>query len=115
MSTATDEGGYNVKDTRYWNRNLRVLAVLLAAWFVVSYLLGIVFVEPLNNLRIPGTGFPVGFWFAQQGAIYGFLVIILLYVRIMNRIDAEYETDEVAETDGRAGLDRTARGLRGEP
>ena len=79
---------------RYWRRNLRLVAVLLAIWFAVSYLAGIVFASRLNAIRIPGTGFPLGFWFAQQGSIYAFVILIAVYVRRMNRIDHEHEVDE---------------------
>jgi putative solute:sodium symporter small subunit len=78
----------------YWRRNLRYLLVLLTIWFVVSYGFGILFAEPLNELRIPGTGFPVGFWFAQQGAIYVFVVLIFVYAALMNRLDHRFAVDE---------------------
>ena len=78
----------------YWRRNLRYLAVLLAIWFAVSYGAGILFVESLNRFSIPGTGFPLGFWFAQQGAIYVFVVLIFIYVFLMNRLDREFGVDE---------------------
>ena len=78
----------------YWRRNLRYLAVLLAIWFAVSYGFGILLVEPLNAMRIPGTGFPLGFWFAQQGSIYVFVVLIFVYVVLMNRLDREFDVDE---------------------
>jgi putative solute:sodium symporter small subunit len=78
----------------YWRRNLWYLAVLLAIWFGVSYGAGILFAERLNAIRIPGTGFPLGFWFAQQGSIYTFVILIFVYVALMNRLDREYEVDE---------------------
>jgi len=68
--------------------------VLLAIWFVVSYGLGIVLAEPLDAVRLPGTGFPLGFWFAQQGSIYVFVILIFVYVGLMNRLDREFEVDE---------------------
>lgn len=80
--------------TAYWRRNLRYLAVLLSIWFLVSYGAGILFAAPLNAVRIPGTGFPLGFWFAQQGSIYVFVVLIFVYVVLMNRLDVEYDVDE---------------------
>lgn len=73
---------------RYWRANLLVLSALLAVWFAVSFLCGIVFVEPLNQLRIGGA--PLGFWFAQQGAIYIFVLLIGIYVVAMNRLDARF-------------------------
>jgi len=61
---------------------------LLAVWFVVSYLLGIVFVEPLNHFHLGG--FPLGFWFAQQGSIYVFIILTLVYAVAMDRIDRRH-------------------------
>jgi putative solute:sodium symporter small subunit len=78
----------------YWRRNLTYVGVLLAVWFSVSYGAGILFVEQLNAIRIPGTGFPLGFWFAQQGSIYVFVVLIFVYVFLMNRLDREFDVDE---------------------
>ena len=78
----------------YWRRNLRYLVVLIAVWFVVSYGFGIVLVEPLNRMRLPGTEVPLGFWFAQQGSIYVFVVLIFIYVWLMNRLDREFDVDE---------------------
>ena len=79
---------------RYWQANLRLVAGCLVVWFVVSYVCGILLVEPLNAYRIPGTGYPVGFWFAQQGSIYVFVALIFLYVWLMNRLDRAYDLDE---------------------
>ena len=78
------------RNAEYWRRNVRVVGILLAVWFVVSYGFGIILAEPLNTVRIPGTGFPLGFWFAQQGAIYAFVIIIFVYVRLANRLDREF-------------------------
>ena len=80
--------------TAYWRRNLTYVAVLLIIWFLVSYGAGILFVEQLDAIRIPGTGFPLGFWFAQQGSIYVFVVLIFVYVVLMNRLDRRYGLDE---------------------
>ena len=82
------------RQTAYWKANLRLVAILLAIWFVVSYGFGIVLADALNAYRIPGTSYPVGFWFAQQGAIYIFVILIFVYVRLMNRLDREFEVDE---------------------
>ena len=79
----------------YWQHNMRYLGILLVIWFAVSFGAGILFVEPLNQFRVPGTGFPLGFWFAQQGSIYVFVVLIFIYVRLMNRLDRRYQLDEV--------------------
>jgi putative solute:sodium symporter small subunit len=83
----------------YWRHNVRYVALLLVVWFAVSYGAGILLVEPLNAVRIPGTGFPLGFWFAQQGSIYVFVVLIFVYVGLMNRLDRRYELDELDELD----------------
>jgi putative solute:sodium symporter small subunit len=72
----------------YWQQNLRILALLLVVWFVASYGLGILFVEPLNHYRL--AGFPLGFWFAQQGSIYVFLLLVLVYAIWMDRLDRRY-------------------------
>ena len=76
----------------YWRRNLRLVFVLLTIWFVVSYGCGILFVEQLNQVRFGG--FKLGFWFAQQGAIYVFVILIFVYVRQMNKLDKEFGVEE---------------------
>lgn len=76
----------------YWKRNLRYLAILLSIWFVVSFVFGILLVEQLNAVKIGG--FPLGFWFAQQGAIYVFVVLIFVYMYLMNKLDVEFDVDE---------------------
>lgn len=76
----------------YWKKNLRYLSILLSVWFIVSFGCGILFVDQLNNIRI--AGFKLGFWFAQQGAIYAFVVIIYVYIYWMNKLDKEYDVDE---------------------
>ena len=76
----------------YWKKNLRYLGILLAIWFFVSYGCGILFADALNGIRMGG--FPLGFWFAQQGSIYVFVILIFVYVRLMNALDKEYDVDE---------------------
>ncbi|MFN3504499.1 MAG: DUF4212 domain-containing protein [Allorhizobium sp.] len=76
----------------YWRRNLRLMAVLLTIWALVSFGAGILFVEPLNQIVI--AGFPLGFWFAQQGSIIVFVALIAIYVWRMDRLDAEFGIDE---------------------
>jgi putative solute:sodium symporter small subunit len=78
----------------YWRRNLRYLSALLSVWFLVSYGFGIILAGPLNRFTLPGTGLPLGFWFAQQGSIYAFVVLIFVYVVLMNRLDREFDVDE---------------------
>ena len=82
----------NKRDTAaYWRANLRLMAKLLAVWFVASYGLGILFVESLNRFHLGG--FPLGFWFAQQGSIYVFVVLILIYARRMDQLAKEHGVD----------------------
>lgn len=76
----------------YWKKNLRYLFILLSIWFIVSYGMGILFAGPLNAIKLGG--FPLGFWFAQQGSIYVFVVLIFVYVRLMNSLDREFDVDE---------------------
>lgn len=71
--------------TRYWKENLRYLLVLLSIWFTVSFGFGILLVDELNQYRIGGA--KLGFWFAQQGSIYVFVLLIFVYVWLMNRLD----------------------------
>jgi putative solute:sodium symporter small subunit len=94
MPVETDEPDTRPVPAEYWRRNLRYLAVLLTIWFAVSYGAGILFADTLDRLRIPGTGFPLGFWFAQQGSIYVFVALIFVYVTLMNRLDREFDVDE---------------------
>ena len=83
-----------MRDTtrQYWRRNLKYVGGLLAVWFAVSFGCGILFVDLLDRIRIGG--FRLGFWFAQQGSIYVFVVLIFVYVRLMNRLDHEFDVDE---------------------
>ena len=73
---------------QYWKKNISCVLILLAVWFIVSYGCGILFVETLNEIKIGGAGF--GFWMAQKGSIYVFVVLIFIYVRLMNRLEGEY-------------------------
>ncbi|NNE94261.1 MAG: DUF4212 domain-containing protein [Verrucomicrobiales bacterium] len=76
------------KSSAYWRENLKWVGILLTIWFLVSYGCGILFVDALDQIRIGG--FKLGFWFAQQGSIYVFVILIAIYVRIMNRLDKKY-------------------------
>ena len=69
----------------YWRENLALLAKLLVVWFIVSFGAGIIFVDILNEIQF--FGFKLGFWFAQQGAIYTFIVLIFVYARVMARLE----------------------------
>ena len=76
----------------YWRDNIKYVLILLAIWFVVSYGAGVLFKDELNTIKIGG--FKLGFWFAQQGSMYVFVVLIFVYVRLMNKLDKKYGYDE---------------------
>lgn len=78
--------------TEYWKKNVRILSILLSVWFASSFLFGILLVNQLNALKIGG--FKLGFWFAQQGSIYTFVLLIFVYVFLMNKLDKEYDVNE---------------------
>ncbi len=80
---------------QYWRHNLRYLVILLTIWATVSFGFGILLVEPLNRIRIGG--FQLGFWFAQQGSIYIFVLLIVVYVILMNRLDRRFAMDDRGE------------------
>jgi putative solute:sodium symporter small subunit len=80
------------KMVAYWKKNLRTLLILLFLWFVVSFGCGVLLVEPLNQFKLGG--YPVGFWFAQQGSIYSFILLIFIYVIRMNKLDREFDVHE---------------------
>ena len=82
----------NNQAEQYWKANLRLVSILLVIWFVVSYLFGIILVEPLNAIKIGGTG--LGFWFAQQGSIYVFVALIFVYVKRMAKLDQKFDVHE---------------------
>lgn len=85
---------------RYWRRNLRLVALLLAVWFAVSFGAGILLVDVLDRVRIPGTGLKLGFWMAQQGSILVFVALIFVYARRMDRLERECGVDEERERGG---------------
>ena len=78
----------NIKQN-YWKTNLKYLVVLLLIWFTVSFGFGILLVDQLNKIRFGG--FKLGFWFAQQGAIYVFVILIFVYIYLMNRLDKKFK------------------------
>ncbi len=80
------------KNSSYWSANLRIVAVCLVIWFVVSFGFGIILVEPLNNFHLGG--YKLGFWFAQQGSIYVFVGLIFYYAWRMGKLDREYDVHE---------------------
>ena len=76
----------------YWKENIRYVLILMSVWFIVSYCAGIMFKDALNEIRLGG--FKLGFWFAQQGSLYVFVILIFVYVRLMNKLDKKYGYDE---------------------
>ena len=76
----------------YWKKNLKIVAILLCIWFFVSYFCGIIIVDILNKIMIGG--FPLGFWFAQQGAMFVFVALIFVYCNLMEKLDREFDVDE---------------------
>ena len=78
----------------HFRANLKLIAVLLSIWAFVAFGCGILLAPWLNQWNLPGTTFPLGFWFAQQGSIYIFVLLILVYVRAMRRIDNRYGVSE---------------------
>jgi putative solute:sodium symporter small subunit len=76
----------------YWKANIRLVMTLLVIWFTVSYLFGIVLVDLLDTIRIGGVG--LGFWFAQQGSIFTFLILIFVYAVRMNALDRKFNVHE---------------------
>lgn len=85
--------GYQQKKaTAYWKENIRYLFILLSIWFIVSFGAGILLKDVLNTIKFGG--FKLGFWFAQQGSIYVFVLLIFIYVRLMNKLDKKYGYNE---------------------
>jgi len=82
----------NIHLKKYWKTNLKYLSILLTVWFIVSYLFGIILVDELNIIHMGG--FKLGFWFAQQGSIYVFVILIFVYIKLMNKLDKKYEVNE---------------------
>jgi len=76
----------------YWKANLKLMALCLSIWFVVSYLFGIILVDQLNAISIGG--YDLGFWFAQQGSMYVFVVLIFFYASRMNKLDKQFDVHE---------------------
>ncbi|MFP4281065.1 MAG: DUF4212 domain-containing protein [Opitutales bacterium] len=82
---------------RYWRSNLRLTIVLLALWAFFGLGCGILFADFLADWNLPGTGYPLGFWFAQQGSIVAFVFIVLAYALLMNRLDKRHHVELSAE------------------
>ena len=82
----------NESDSNYWKENIRLLKILLSIWFVVSFLMSVIFVDQLDTIRIGG--FKMGFWMAQQGSIYVYVILIFIYLKMMDRLDKKYHHEE---------------------
>ena len=80
------------KSDQYWRSNIKIVFSLLIVWFIASFGFGILFSDSLDQIKIGG--FKLGFWFAQQGSIYVFVVIIFLYVWLMKRLDRKHSEEE---------------------
>jgi putative solute:sodium symporter small subunit len=80
------------KNDTYWRTNLKYLVILLSIWFSVSFGFGILLADTLNQFHLGG--FKLGFWFAQQGAIYVFVILIFVYIYLMNRLDQKFKNDK---------------------
>jgi putative solute:sodium symporter small subunit len=81
---------------RYWRANMRIMSALLVVWAFVSFGCAILWADWLNQFRLPFTGFPLGFWFAQQGSIATFVICILIYCLAMNRLDQKHHDERTA-------------------
>ncbi len=82
----------NLSRQAYWKSNLKLMTGCLVVWFIVSYIFGIVLHDALNTIHIGG--YPLGFWFAQQGSIYTFVVLIFFYANRMNKLDRKHDVHE---------------------
>ncbi|MFQ5629680.1 MAG: DUF4212 domain-containing protein [bacterium] len=78
---------------RYWRTNVITMVILLAIWAFIGLGCGILFADWLNQFNLPGTGYPLGFWFAQQGSIITFVLLILVYCLLLNRLDAKHHAE----------------------
>ena len=79
-----------IKSEAYWKKNLKYLVILLSIWFSVSFGFGILLVDEINQIQF--FGFKLGFWFAQQGSIYVFVILIFVYIYLMNKLDKNYRS-----------------------
>ena len=82
----------NNKNREYWNANIKIVSILLIIWFLVSFGFGILFSDFLDQIKIGG--FKLGFWFAQQGSIYIFVILIFVYVYLMQKLEKKNSQEE---------------------
>lgn len=80
------------KAQAYWRENTSIIIKLLAVWFIFSFGCGIIFINELNEIEFSGV--KLGYWFAQQGSIYVFVILVFVYVRTINKIDEKYGVNE---------------------
>ena len=78
---------------KYWRTNVGIMIGLLVLWAAFGLGGGVLAADWLNQVNLPGTGFPLGFWFAHQGSIFAFVVLILIYCLLMNRLDGRHHAD----------------------
>jgi len=78
----------------YWSFNIKFVSILLFIWAFVSFGCGMIFAPWLDQFKLIGTEYPLGFWFAQQGSIYIFVLLIITYVIVMNRVDKKFKDDQ---------------------
>lgn len=79
-------------DNAYWKANLKIISWLMLAWFICSFGFGILFSEYMDLIKIKG--FKLGFWFAQQGSIYCFVILVFIYIHLMNKLDESFSKKE---------------------
>ena len=82
---------------QYWRSNIKIVLSLLSVWFFISFVCGILLVDVLDTIRIGG--FKLGFWIAQQGSIFVFVVLIYIYIRLMDKLDDEYNLNDSNQTE----------------
>lgn len=82
----------NSQESAYWQENVRLMLKLLAIWFLVSFVCGILLVDVLNQIQIGG--YKLGFWFAQQGSMYSFVILVFYYAKRMAALDRKYDVEE---------------------
>jgi putative solute:sodium symporter small subunit len=92
----SSEGIFVNNNRDYWKANLRLLGILLSIWFIVSFGFGILLVDQLN--QIPFFGFKLGFWWAQQGSIYVFVILIFAYIHLMQKLDRKFGVSDEDDT-----------------
>lgn len=102
IASAKADAPYRNALKRYWNGNLKLMGALLAVWAIAGLGCGVLFADYLNEYTLPGTGYPLGFWFAQQGSIIVFVILILVFCLLMNGRDEKHhrELEKINSRDG---------------